>query len=98
MPTNMKHIENITRKKSSIDAGKQFKILLDGLPPKNNLPSGYMGKIIPDSMYGKIQKWCKVSAQPTPHDYAQIAQWCDENNINIVGSPFEADAQMCYME
>ncbi|KAL7527054.1 hypothetical protein ACHAXR_001776 [Thalassiosira sp. AJA248-18] len=42
----------------------------------------------------KIFKLRRKMAQPTPEDYASLCQWMDENKIEYVQAPFEADPQM----
>lgn len=97
--TNMKEDEIASRNKAATNAAEEFNNLLNNnLPPLSKMRDGLMGRHVTDELYQKLQKSRKCSAKPTPHDYAQIAQYCEENNISVVGSPFEADAQMVYLE
>jgi len=55
------------------------------------------GESVSDEERNGLLKLRRQMARPTPEDYATLRQWMEDNNVEYVQAPFEADAQMKQM-
>ena len=86
---NMKKRENARRHNNSMIAREQYQQCVDKI--KNKLRDG-------DTVSGNdcrdMFQFRRKMALPTPEDYSSLCMWMEENGLEYVQAPFEADAQM----
>ena len=81
----LKKRTNRKRQKKSALARIAYQSKLEEIKQRNT---------ITDEERKELLKLRRDTSRPIPEDYATLAQWMDDNDIEYVQAPFEADAQI----
>ena len=89
---DIKKLENERRRKEAEHAKVEYDEKIRVVMDRNAENVGIFD--VSDAELEDILKSRRDTARPTTEDFANLCQWMNENNIEYVQAPFEADAQM----